>query len=788
MTELDLENLHSDRIDSSTSLAGVYTLLFGFAGFLLAAHNSFIATTTVVVVLGVQIITGGIIWILLSRQKIDSTFEVIGMGCVIGFLLATISDQVLRFNFLGTVSWLLPSVLVCLAFFVPWVRTHVREHSLSTFSIEDALFILCVGLIGQGLDNNAATIAALILGFALILTLVLRKKLRRPSIAVRLIPLAGIMSAMGVYWLISEYPKLTSQFLRPLFLGTIGADDQIFSEQMSWSISKWGLSSNSAAAVLPIKYHWLSLGWSGMMSKAAHVGPFVVTLHVVPIVAFIVIACLAVALAQRLTSTKWLYYLAPLLILATDNSGHSLRFVELNTSNLLTHIWFIGFILAFHKHLQKKLRFPQIVLPALAAATTLGKGPYGVVLCVGIVFAAVALLFTKSSTKRSTITALFNSGLASVIVYLALIRSPSIPSGYRFSWAEFVDLFPSPLPNTTSEGTRGVVLGLIVLFGFILMRFAGIWKLATSRSNQTAFNALVIGASIAGFISFLVKGFQAEKYFINAGLVAGSIATLAALAAYESESRKVSIQEIIKLICLTLIFFVTVRIFLAIGVPRVDTLKTLEFQLQLVLACFSAVLAVSTLFIYNRYFASRSSSRPQGTNFGFKAIVSLVAVSVMAFSTHLAFGFHDSRSEEATVPKEELEALAWIRTNVPQDAILATNRSLCPKSLTCDDVETSSHLVSAFSRRRVLIEGLRFVLPTQYWDGREYPAFIQEPVSASLDFIQMPTEDRFLTLSKLGVTWLYVVLDPDLPHSWDPWGTIVFSNSTVAVVKLRNGT
>jgi len=787
MTESDLAYLHSIPTDSSTSLRGVLALLLGLSGFLLAGHNSIIATATIVSVLSIQGVTGGIVWILLSRQKHDSPFELVGMGCVIGFLLATISDQVFRFNLLSTVSWLLPSTVVGLAFFVPWVRTQMSQHTLSAFSIEDATFILCVSLIGQGLDNNASTIAALVLGSSLILPHIVRKMFGRSRIAIHSVPIAGIFTAIVVYWFISGYPKLENQLLRSLFSGTVGVDDRIYSEQMSWSIANWGLSTNSAAMGLPIKYHWLSLGWSGMISKAAHLEPFVVTLHVIPIVACIVIACLAVAIAQRLTSAQWLYYLAPFLLLATDNNGRSLRFFELNTSNLLSHIWFIGFFVAFHKHLHEKLRFPQIVLPALAVATTLSKGPYGVVLCVGVVAAAVVVFFTKSSTRFSTISALSISGLASVIAYLVFIVSPLTSYGYSFYWPQFIALFPFPLPNTTAEGTRGLVLGLVVLLIFVLTRFAGAWKLLTPRPGQNAFNALILGASIAGFLAFVVKNFEAERYFINAGLVAGSIATLVALATYESESRKISILEVTKVICLTLLFFFASRVMLAIGLQQIGAIKILEYQLKLIIACLSSVLAISTLFIHDRYSASKSSFGIKGTNIGYRAVISLVTVSMLAFSTQLAFRSYDFTGKEASVPNEELKALSWIRNHIPENAVLATNRSICPNTVTCDEFDSSSHLVSAMSRRRVLIEGPRFLLPTQF-KGLEYPTFLEPQVSASLGFIRMPSEDRLNTLRRFGVTWLYVVLDADLPSSWAPWGTTVFRNSIVAVVKLRDDT
>lgn len=92
--------------------------------------------------------------------------------------------------------------------------------------------------------------------------------------------LVYLSSSFWLMNLLASEQSFVSKLLNPLHMGS---DDQIFSEVMSNSLNKNGLTSNMAAIGSNINYHWFSFAWSGALSELTNSPPFVVTLHAVPL-------------------------------------------------------------------------------------------------------------------------------------------------------------------------------------------------------------------------------------------------------------------------------------------------------------------------------------------------------------------------------------------------------------------------------------------------------------------------------------------------------------------------
>ena len=133
---------------------------------------------------------------------------------------------------------------------------------------------------------------------------------------------AVIASSVAIYIAVRLNNPQPTSILRPIFQDS---DDHIFSEQMSWSLAHLGIFDNSSAIGTPIKYHWLSLAWSGLISRVSGVGPWSVNLVLVPIITFFILSLIFVALAHKFWHLKWVVFLSPLLLLATDDPSTLLR-------------------------------------------------------------------------------------------------------------------------------------------------------------------------------------------------------------------------------------------------------------------------------------------------------------------------------------------------------------------------------------------------------------------------------------------------------------------------------
>jgi hypothetical protein len=165
-------------------------------------------------------------------------------------------------------------------------------------------------------------------------------------------------------------------------------------------------------------------------------------------------------------------------------------------------------------------------------------------------------------------------------------------------------------------------------------------------------------------------------------------------------------------------------------------------------------------------------------------ILSVIGVSTGIYS--LRAMEHDSYNFTETVASTtDLSSLDWVRSNVDESDILATNRFLCNQDIACD-YDDSSFLISAVSGRRVLIEGPRFVV-----GGRPYPDWVTDRIKLSVTFANAPTDALFAELQRFNVRWFYLDtnfitsgLDPSV-SPWNKWATVAFHSSNVYVLKLK---
>jgi hypothetical protein len=144
----------------------------------------------------------------------------------------------------------------------------------------------------------------------------------------------------------------------------------------------------------------------------------------------------------------------------------------------------------------------------------------------------------------------------------------------------------------------------------------------------------------------------------------------------------------------------------------------------------------------------------------------------------------DPQIIEQTASEGELTALNWISHNSKQDVIIATNRSLCEDGLLCEH-ESSSHLVSAVSRRRVLLEGPYFVPSSRALNGG-YEDWASLRAKLSLGFVDIPSKLLAEQLANYGVTVIYVQKSATDTTSWEPWASIVYENQSAAVLILNS--
>ena len=712
-------------------------------------------------VISIQLLTGLYSWKLLNRGSTGITPESLGMGLAIGSALATVSDQIFLNTPLKPIAWVIPSLVIAM------LAMRLQQLNLKSTSREQDfrwIFLTVAAVVlGTGKFQNGYGFALLALSLGYYLS-----RSKPPS------------HQISMFFATSIIALLVLQFFRPsteygafrLRLLYTGTDDLVFSESISNSLSHFGLSDYGAAVGSPIRYHWFSLAWTGLTTRVSASAPFDVTLHVVPLIAFLSIACLLWAIVFRLTLSKAASNIAVLVLFATNSLPNHIRFFLVsNTSNTLSHIWMLAAIVIFLCAIETHQKRWLLVFPVLIAISLLAKTPYGAVLLLATL-SALAFSYASNQKHRSYTALLILLSLLSTGTTYILFLKPNKWEQRSFG----ISFNPFNFTDTTFQT---MLITILFIVSICLMRFpisSLIYRMPQQPFIRTFYVFLSTGA-LAGLVRFALDGGSAEQYFLNSALIFGAILTSTSIFQLTTNFSRINQRYLILLFCSTVILSALLFQFI-LDDSHVSQFPTGVNIQTLFAPAIALVIAAFFVFAFKSQFASRRLL------VHISVIVSVLGVSVGIYS--LRAMKHDSYNFTETVASTtDLSSLDWVRSNVSDNDILATNRFLCNQDSACE-YDDSSFLISAVSGRRVLIEGPRFVV-----GGRPYPDWVTDRIKLSVTFANAPTDALFVELQRFNVRWFYLDtnfitsgIDP-LANPWNKWGTIAFHSSNIYVLKLK---
>jgi len=730
------------------------------------------------IVVLIQWLSGSIIWSKFIRRGASSTIDAIALGAPIGFAISAFSDQLFLHTLLHSIGWLIPHIAILL-----YVMTSSENDELNTGAIDlPKVYLLAItaSLIGLGGLYFAYLAGAVTL--MIFLTLMQSKNtLVRKALFVHV---AIIASSVVIFIAVRLNDPQPTSILRPIFQDS---DDHIFSEQMSWSLAHLGIFDNSSAIGTPIKYHWLSLAWSGLVSRVSGVGPWSVNLVLVPIVTFLILSLIFVALVHKYWHLKWVVLLSPLLLLAADDPSAILRFYSNSaTTNLLPHIWLAATAFALIRlTFVHDWRF-RSAIALLSAATILGKGPSGVVLLGGLAgLLTYGIIFRRDRDVRPLIGTSVIAIIAIVATYLLFI-SDSNNISYSPSWTQVRSLFPFPLLADVPDGSKlALPIGSLFFLTFLCRRFFIIIFCKPGAAIKTAPYWLVLGSCSAGMLSFVLYNLGGTQYFLNAAFTVGAMGSVYFLTNYVEPLHLGNFwkQNPIRIY----LFGASVWLgFLFLIHQSKSVLEQHFYSVQTFTYLIPLVVFVVTLTLI--LIQNQTTDTNHCTKY---SRIAQIGIVIFTFSTFTSFiqriDFSPASPSESAIldiaSADEIETLSWINKHLPQSAILATNRSLCDLDVSCSS-QSGSHLVSAVAQRRVLLEGPRFIPSAVLTDGT-YATWALDRAKVSLGFVSTPNQLDTQQLSDYGVTDVYVLKTTQLPTTWEPWAKIIFENETSLVLHLK---
>jgi hypothetical protein len=757
----------------TTKLAALAGLAVFSVAVFLARHVSPTSALILVAVASLQILGGYAIYRIFGGYDATSATTAVGIGGAIGFGLSGFLGVLAHDQKWISIVWI-PIALVFGAINrsassegLRLREVHFKGGEFSVVAIFSLLF----------LARNTPLLVVIAALFG-ILTVVLRGT----SVWWKRVALFAALSVpltVGCRTLIKSlspnYPMLF-----PLFSGT---DDYIFSEQMANSLVSWGINENTAAIGQPIRYHWLSLGWTGQASWISGVDSWIMTLHGMPIFGSIVLACLLLSISRKFLGGSVLGLLAPFPLLLFASPFTTLDFLPvLNTTNFVPYIWLFALVLIFLENLDSTNQAKLVLVFVLSVFLFLGKAPYAIVAGIGIGVSWISTLVLREPSWRKVTAFTAVSAVAMLTTYLLFVRGETYGSAFSFSFESLRNLFPFPL-ESGNPSIIGLALSLVAILALVSTHVLSTIYVIRNNSKNRPFAFLLLGASLAGFLSFLLNGTGSTTYFVSSSLAVSSLSIPIAIHSLRSSNlgalRPIGIVGCGLGILLAL---------LNVIIRRHEWLESGKLTTNLgLIVQFMFASVIALVFWTVRSLRIRS---PQHGRLGILVTSALlVSINFSQFETGIRQLVGNHTVNEFNAPSSDIEAALWLRMNSTNDEIFASNRYLCPESLVCpngDPNSGSSHLISAISERRSLIEGPRFLVPTPFVTSNLYPDWVQDRVSTTLNFINQPSAESSRRLTSLGVSWVFVQKSGTTVRTWEPWAEVLFENDVALILHLES--
>ena len=707
------------------------------------------------------IAVGGLLWSIVNQSRHVSSTEFIGVGFVGGLTFAILFDQLLIFwDQRSLLIWcILIALIAVLSKKIDLKSSSFRRTEKKNLSEIYVLFaFVAFGL--AGFANGMHAIALISLGFAALASLLHNERSLATCIAVNFLNGAACFLVLRSFQSTESYgPK----YLRHLFSGS---DDLLFSESLSNSFSRFGPWDSLSSPGHPVPYHWFSAAATALIQNLIGAEPFFVTTLVTPILGVLVIVLLVSAVVKEFVPSVVGRYIALAGILLGSTIPLARRdfqvFESFAPSNILSFFWSLTSVLCLILFSRNKRAIYVGLFGFFSVLTLLAKVPHGVILFAFSFLYLIILSILKSLRIREILPPVVLVLAGYLLVGFVFLR----PS----PWQDRAFSFPVNSANLAVNSAWYPTIPVLLVAVLALTRFPflsiSIWRFLSVYTK--AFLLAALGAGVISLLRFVVFGATSESYFLNMGLLLGSLASGICLGTHWDTLSSLGKRILCFAFCLTLITY-------SILLLQIQSSSTTAPLIMYPLI-FSLVSGLSIFLL--RGFRSYSFSRVfMASVLGFGLLGASVAV-------HLTTKFDSDslRFSSDVVTLDELDALRWLKKNSDTNQLLATNRNLCGDDTSCILNETHQ-VISAFTGRSVLIEGPRFLN-----GARNYPDWAQYRIDSSLEFAQSPSGQSASLLKIQGVDLFYLVkagtnVDPNNVRFMEI-AHLVYENASIAIYDL----
>ena len=557
------------------------------------------------------------------------------------------------------------------------------------------------------------------------------------------------------------------------------------------------------ASGVPLAYHWFFYAEAAATSWVTGIEPVTLLYRLSGLPMFVAFVILTATAAVRLTGRSWTGPVAVAVALFdTVAAPYSWAGTPVFDTQTLSRTWisptnlfglalFAAIILTFIDLLQADTSVPRrywLLSVLLVFCCAGAKASLLPLLIVGLLAVVAGVAIGRHRLHGSAAAGLVLAGvgllLATILLYGGTTRGLVIGLDSLRSLS-----FVSLAGGKYAGGMSGVVmpiLGLLIALVLWSFQWAGMCGLLVRHHGSPNARILLLLGICAGALGavtvFSYPGLS-QVYYLTAAAGAFGVLTAAGIAAVVP-ARARYFPLIVCVSVAALVGATAVVAIAAIGPANVPTLDTAHLSgvLPVIILPVLALLGVAvTAFLVLRLVAPKWPVL-QG------AVPLLVIAVVMGFSlpnvaTVLASPINGPRLSGLAVPSDGIDVARWLRDHSDPDDLVATNlhcTSYSPLDNSCDP---RSFWVSAYSERRILVEGWAYTPRTittgaPFWDPSLFAAndaAFTDPSAAAVAKLR----DAY------GVRWLFADLTRASSDSIGRYADLRYREGDFAVYELR---
>ncbi len=607
----------------------------------------------------------------------------------------------------------------------------------------------------------------------------------------------GVSFLLGLAVLIDQSQK------RPEFWSVHHLHYQ-FDEALDISFSKYGIFENMMAVGEPLKYHWFSHAWIGMLARVTGAEDWVVSTRVTPLIVALLISCLAFAIGQKLTkSTSGGLTVAAVFAVSPAFHVISPRIswvMTTSNSQLFGTLFVLAFVLVFINS-ETQLSFGNTVLLSILLATTaLTKVNHAVILAAGFTGVFLFSIVGNHVLRLKSFAHYLIIVIPTMCTYL-ISQGVGSSSGARIGFIPLAEQMSGDFKNMV--GIRREVIAIYFLVGiFGLAIILTAISLTNSKVLGEPLVVFTASAVLTGFFISILFDFGVDGrqvYFWHSAsvlvwLLAGHLFYQLFVARRKSLSRKTMIW-----ICgFSALSFLVLR-----ALPNFNSGSDVAALLRSTSSNSAVIFPVilSSVLLLSVFKSRRLIHADLHKLTGY-LVLSIVATTVVFFmSTHLTRFDDDyrsvrSESAEIVVPEELQFVGNWFAENTQDDVIVASN-SFCELNncteqnlkifSTTGDPEyrlsgsSTDYRMPIAIKRRFLITSFSFLTT----DGK-LQDWAVDRIRLSRDFGSAPTEELLARLRQFNVRYFVSDANVDDVSNWTRFGSVVYELGRYKIIDLES--